>query len=59
MAPAGRRLPSWYARTVVKLADLVLAASWPSRRDKMRYDTDWILWIVDLRRVIGGIPLGV
>lgn len=40
----------------MKLADLVLASSWPPRRDSMRYDTDWILYITDLWRVVCGIP---
>jgi hypothetical protein len=40
----------------VKLADLVLESSWPPRRNSIRYDADWQLWIIDLRRVVRGIP---
>ena len=35
---------------------LVLESSWPPRRDKMRYDSDWLLWVCDLCRRIRGIP---
>jgi hypothetical protein len=39
------------------LHELVLASAWPPRRDKMRYDANWLLYITDLRRaVLYGIP---
>jgi hypothetical protein len=41
----------------MKLAELVPQTSWPPKRDKMRYDADWVLYIRDKWRVVmKGVP---
>lgn len=41
----------------MSLVELVLASSWPPRRDSMRYDANWMLYIWDRwRTTMCGIP---
>ena len=42
--------------TRYRLSDLVLSSSWPPRRDPMRCDADWLLYVGDAWRVVCGIP---
>lgn len=39
-----------------RLVELVLASSWPARRDPMVADANWFLWVEDLWRTVCGIP---
>lgn len=40
----------------LRLADLAIQSSWPPRRDSMRCDADWLLYVEDLWRTVCGIP---
>lgn len=43
--------------TDFRMTQLVLASSWPPRRDKMRYDADWQLHVLNLKRqALAGVP---